>query len=114
MQGFQRFCGHQPSTDVDRVTDHCESQRTTGERVGMRPHQRHSRVRPWLLGLLSAIIAASGGTHAQSGAQVAVTNLSWNAQIAPGATVTVGFFAFRSGTNASVSGFTLNDRPCLG
>jgi hypothetical protein len=53
-----------------------------------------------------------GATWGQSGFQVAATSLSWNASIAPAATVTVGFNASYSGSDPRPSGFTLNGVTC--
>ncbi len=53
------------------------------------------------------------GSHAQSGANVSVQNLSYNGAIpANGGTVNFGFNISYSGANAEPSGFTLNGIPC--
>ncbi len=52
------------------------------------------------------------GTYTQSGANVSVTNLSWNADIAPNGTVSLGFLANWSGTNAKPTSFKLNGANC--
>ena len=52
------------------------------------------------------------GTYTQSGTGVTVTGLSWNATIAPNASVNVGFLASWNGTNAAPVSFTLSGGPC--
>jgi fibronectin type 3 domain-containing protein len=53
--------------------------------------------------------------YAQSGPAVTLTNASWNASIAPGATVSgIGFNANYSGTNAAPAAFYLNGARCGG
>jgi hypothetical protein len=51
-------------------------------------------------------------TWTQSGANVTATNLSWNATIAAGASVSFGFNGSRSGTNNKPAAFTLNGQAC--
>ena len=46
------------------------------------------------------------------GGAVSATDLSWNAGIAPGATVELGFTGSWSGANPAPTAFTLNDRAC--
>jgi endo-1,4-beta-xylanase len=50
------------------------------------------------------------GVLSQSGSSVSVTNASYNAAIAPGSSVTVGFVA--NGTSTAPSGLTLNGASC--
>ena len=52
------------------------------------------------------------GTYTQSGANVSVTNLNWNASIPSAGTVNVGFNANWSGTNAKPTAFKLNGANC--
>jgi cellulase/cellobiase CelA1 len=54
------------------------------------------------------------GTFTQSGATVTVTNLSYNAAIAPGATLSSppGFNGAWSGSNQAPTSFSLNGSPC--
>lgn len=54
------------------------------------------------------------GTLSTSGNNYTVTNLSWNALIAPGANVTVGFDASYTGTFANPTACTINGNPCDG
>ncbi|WP_223199521.1 cellulose binding domain-containing protein [Solihabitans fulvus] len=54
------------------------------------------------------------GQLSSSGNTYTVTNLSWNAPVAPGASVSVGFGGSTSGTYADPSGCTLNGDPCDG
>ena len=51
-------------------------------------------------------------TWSQTGNQVTATNLSWDASIAPSATVTIGFNASYSGSDPRPAGFTLNGAAC--
>jgi hypothetical protein len=53
-----------------------------------------------------------GGTYVQSGANVTVTNVPWTATIPPNGTVSIGFLASWSGTNAHPTSFTLNGGLC--
>jgi alpha-galactosidase len=58
------------------------------------------------------ITQAWGASYSQSGSQVTAVNATWNATIAPAATVSLGFLASTTGTNTSPSGFTLNQSAC--
>ncbi|PRX96094.1 cellulose binding domain-containing protein [Allonocardiopsis opalescens] len=53
-----------------------------------------------------------GATHTQAGADVTVTNASWNATVAPGDTVSFGFLGSRTGAASVPSAFTLNGAAC--
>jgi hypothetical protein len=48
----------------------------------------------------------------QPDTRVTATNVSYNASIAPGASVTFGFQATYSGTNTTPTQFTLNSISC--
>ncbi|MFC7614849.1 cellulose binding domain-containing protein [Actinokineospora soli] len=48
----------------------------------------------------------------QQGAAVTAANASWNAAIAPGATVTFGFLGSKTATNTAPTAFTLNGGAC--
>jgi len=52
------------------------------------------------------------GSYTQSGANVTVTNLSYNGTLAPGATAAPGFNGAWSTTNTSPTAFTLNGVNC--
>ncbi|MBX5450574.1 cellulose binding domain-containing protein [Thermogemmatispora sp.] len=54
------------------------------------------------------------GSYTQSGSNVTITNLSYNATIAPGTTLgaSPGFNGSWNGSNASPTAFTLNGRAC--
>jgi hypothetical protein len=54
------------------------------------------------------------GTWTQSGANVTVTNASWNGSVATNGTVTIGANFNYSGTNTSPTTFTLNGATCTG
>ncbi|MBP2707701.1 cellulose binding domain-containing protein [Microbispora sp. RL4-1S] len=51
-------------------------------------------------------------TWLQSGADVSATALSWNARIAPGASVQIGFNGSHTGVNPAPGAFTLNGARC--
>ncbi|GAB3456781.1 endo-1,4-beta-xylanase [Actinophytocola sediminis] len=51
-------------------------------------------------------------TQASGSAAVTATNLSWNGNIAPNATVSVGFNGTYSGSNPAPTAFTLNGATC--
>jgi glucose/arabinose dehydrogenase len=55
---------------------------------------------------------AWSATVTQSGTAVTARNLSWNAQIAPGASVSFGFQGSYQGTNTAPARFTLNGSAC--
>jgi hypothetical protein len=55
-----------------------------------------------------------GGTFAQSGQHVTVTNASWNGSLATNASASVGFIGSWSGTNPVPASFTLNGVTCTG
>jgi len=54
------------------------------------------------------------GNYTQSGANVTITNLSYNGSIAPGATLSSepGFNGSWSSSNSAPTSFTLNGSPC--
>jgi len=52
------------------------------------------------------------GVFAQSGANVTVTNASYNGTLAPGASVTPGFNGSWNGSNPNPTAFTLNGASC--
>ena len=54
------------------------------------------------------------GQLTTTGTTYTVTNLSWNAPLAPGASATFGFNATSTGTHQDPSGCTLNGNPCNG
>ena len=45
-----------------------------------------------------------GGTHSQSGQNVAVVNAPWNGSLAPGTTTTAGFLGTWTGANGAPTG----------
>jgi mannan endo-1,4-beta-mannosidase len=53
-----------------------------------------------------------GGTYAQSGAAVTVTNANYTANIPAGGSVTFGFLANWNGTNTAPTAFALNGTAC--
>jgi cellulase/cellobiase CelA1 len=53
------------------------------------------------------------GQLTQTGSQVTVQNLSYNATIAPGGNVSFGFNGSWSGSNPSPTSFTLNGVPTI-
>jgi hypothetical protein len=67
----------------------------------------------WTFGGNQTITNLWNGTYTQSGKSVSVTNLSYNNLIpANGGTVTFGFNANYSGTNANPTSFSLNGTAC--
>ncbi|MEV8033674.1 cellulose binding domain-containing protein [Streptomyces sp. NPDC086182] len=50
--------------------------------------------------------------HTQSGATVTAKNLTWNANVAPGSTVSFGFTGSWTGANTKPGSFKLGDRTC--
>jgi len=52
------------------------------------------------------------GSYTQSGEQVTVTNAPYNATIAPGSSVTVGFTGTYTSSDASPTAFTVNGAAC--
>jgi endo-1,4-beta-xylanase len=58
------------------------------------------------------ITNAWNGTASQNGQAVTITNVSYNATIAPGGTQNFGFQGTYTGTNASPASFTLNGTRC--
>ncbi|WP_047872241.1 cellulose-binding domain-containing protein, partial [Nocardiopsis sp. RV163] len=52
------------------------------------------------------------GAHTQDGASVRVTDAGWNARIAPGSSVTVGFNGTVDGEPAQPTGLTLDGQAC--
>ncbi|MEU8026879.1 glycoside hydrolase family 9 protein [Micromonospora haikouensis] len=52
------------------------------------------------------------GKFSQSGAEVTVTNESWNAVVAPGGSVSLGFNASHTGANPTPVGFAVNGTTC--
>jgi cellulase/cellobiase CelA1 len=51
-------------------------------------------------------------SYTQTGSTVTAASLSWNAAIAAGSSVSFGFTAGWSGTNAEPAAFTLNGAVC--
>ncbi|BCJ62899.1 xylosidase [Micromonospora endophytica] len=69
----------------------------------------------WSFGAGQTITQLWSGSHTQSGANVTVTNASWNAGIPTNGSVSFGFNAAMSGTNNPVpTSFTLNGTVCTG
>ncbi|MEV4139266.1 cellulose binding domain-containing protein [Dactylosporangium sp. NPDC049742] len=59
-----------------------------------------------------AITSGWNATFSPSSGQVSATNVSYNATLAPGATVDFGFQGTHSGSTAEPAAFTLNGIPC--
>ncbi len=68
----------------------------------------------WTFGAGQTVTQLWNGTVAQSGSQVTVTNASYNAAIATGATATFGFNGSWNGTNPVPTDFALNGTACTG
>ncbi|MFF0822961.1 cellulose binding domain-containing protein [Micromonospora haikouensis] len=59
-----------------------------------------------------SITSGWGATYSPSSGQVSARNVDYNATIAPGATINVGFQATTSGSTAEPTAFTLNGVAC--
>jgi len=58
------------------------------------------------------ITQAWSATATQTGAQVTVTNAGWNANLAPGASVSFGMNGTHTGSNPRPTAFTVNGSAC--
>ncbi|WP_062351723.1 cellulose binding domain-containing protein [Herbidospora yilanensis] len=58
------------------------------------------------------VTSGHNATWSQSGRHVTARNVVWNAQIAPGATLNLGFNGAHSGLNPEPTAFTLNGLTC--
>ncbi|MBX6385047.1 MAG: cellulose binding domain-containing protein [Microbispora sp.] len=58
------------------------------------------------------ITSGWNATYSPSSGQVSARNVSYNATIAPGATIDIGFQATHTGNTAEPTAFTLNGIPC--
>jgi len=61
-----------------------------------------------------AVSQGWNATWAQSGTHVTASNMSWNAAVATGGSVVVGFIGSFSGSNASPTSFSVNGIACTG
>ncbi|KAB1162281.1 cellulose-binding protein, partial [Micromonospora sp. AMSO12t] len=59
-----------------------------------------------------SITSGWGATYSPSSGQVSARNVDYNAAIAPGATINIGFQANTSGNTAEPTAFTLNGVAC--
>jgi glucuronoarabinoxylan endo-1,4-beta-xylanase len=59
-----------------------------------------------------SITSGWNATYSPSSGQVSATNLSYNATLAPGASIDIGFQATHTGNTAEPTSFTLNGIPC--
>ncbi|GIH62309.1 cellulose binding domain-containing protein [Microbispora siamensis] len=59
-----------------------------------------------------SITSGWNATYSPSSGQVSARNVSYNATIAPGATIDIGFQATHTGNTAEPTAFTLNGVPC--
>ncbi|GII78088.1 glucuronoxylanase xynC [Sphaerisporangium rufum] len=59
-----------------------------------------------------SITSGWNATYSPSSGQVSARNVSFNATIAPGATIDIGFQANHTGNTAEPTAFTLNGEPC--
>ncbi|NUP39753.1 MAG: avirulence protein [Streptomyces sp.] len=66
----------------------------------------------WTFGGDQQISSLWSGTATQNGQKVTVANASYNAALAPGATVDIGFTGTYGSSNAAPTGFTLNGAAC--
>jgi glucuronoarabinoxylan endo-1,4-beta-xylanase len=58
------------------------------------------------------ITSGWNATYSPSSGQVSARNVSYNATIAPGASIDIGFRATHTGNTAEPTAFTLNGTPC--
>ncbi|NUW44528.1 arabinofuranosidase catalytic domain-containing protein [Nonomuraea rhodomycinica] len=68
----------------------------------------------WSFPAGQAVTTIWNGSYTQSGAQVTVTNVDYNAGIPSGGSTGFGFNGSWSGSNPAPSGFALNGVPCTG
>ncbi|MEJ2852328.1 MULTISPECIES: pectate lyase family protein [unclassified Saccharothrix] len=68
----------------------------------------------WDFGAGQRVDQGWNGTFSQSGTTVTVTNASWNAGLATGATAALGFNGTWTGSNPAPTTFTLNGVACTG
>jgi hypothetical protein len=68
----------------------------------------------WSFGAGQTITQLWNGSFTQSGAQVTVTNASWNGAIASGGTANFGFNGASTGSNPVPATFALNGTTCTG
>ncbi|OWV08063.1 hypothetical protein B5D80_13500, partial [Micromonospora wenchangensis] len=68
----------------------------------------------WSYGAGQQVTQAWNATVTQSGAQVTARNVSYNAAIGTGATVSFGFNGSWNGSNPKPTSFTLNGTTCTG
>ncbi|MEU6432496.1 cellulose binding domain-containing protein [Microbispora sp. NPDC046973] len=75
-----------------------------------------SAIDGWTLGFTlpsgQTITSGWNATYSPSSGQVSARNVSYNATIAPGATIDIGFQATHTGNTAEPTAFTLNGVPC--
>jgi glucuronoarabinoxylan endo-1,4-beta-xylanase len=75
-----------------------------------------SAINGWTLGFAlpsgQSITSGWNATYSPSSGQVSARNVSYNATLAPGATVDLGFQATHTGNTAEPTAFTLNGIPC--
>jgi len=62
----------------------------------------------------TALTSLWDGSYTDDGGQMTVKNDSWDATVAPGETVTVGFVTAASGTAGQPASCTINGAPCQG
>jgi len=70
----------------------------------------------WSLGFTlpggQTITSGWSATYSPSSGQVSATNVAYNAELAAGASITIGFQAGHTGNTAPATGFTLNGAAC--
>jgi glucuronoarabinoxylan endo-1,4-beta-xylanase len=75
-----------------------------------------SAINGWTLGFAlpsgQSITSGWNATYSPSSGQVSARNVSYNATLAPGATIDLGFQATHTGNTAEPTAFTLNGIPC--
>ena len=106
------------ATPACQVTYTISSQWNTGFGANITVVNNGAPVTAWTLGFTfpsgQTVTQGWNGTWSQSGANVTVTNASWNGSVATGGSVQVGFNGGYSGTNTNPTAFTFNGVACNG
>ena len=95
---------------------HVDSQWSNGFTATVTITNRGAAINGWTLRFTfsgnQAITNSWNGTATQTGTQVSVKDVGWNAPIATNGTASFGFQATFSGTNNAPTGYTLNGTAC--
>jgi hypothetical protein len=106
------------ATPACQVTYTVSSQWSTGFGANVTIVNNGAAVSSWTFGFAfpsgQSVTQGWNGTWSQSGANVTVTNASWNGSVPAGGSVQVGFNGAYSGTNTNPTAFTFNGVACNG